>query len=88
MYDEHSDHTNVNMDNEYGVDSPLIRTGVIDVESIDKNGDGKIFECPMDWNILADEFQRCPVCEMKMKEYSIDEVKNNLTENGYKHKMK
>ena len=85
--DEYSTHDDSNIQNEYGVDSPLIRTGVIDVEAIDENGDGKIFECPMDWNILADEFHRCPVCEMKMKEYTIDEVKINLNENGYKYKM-
>lgn len=80
--DEHN-HSN---QNEYGIDSPLIRTGVVDVESIDKNGDGKLFECPMDWNIIADEYQRCPFCEMKMKEYTIEEVKNNLDEYGYEYK--
>jgi hypothetical protein len=84
--EDHSDYENSNMVNEYGVDSQLIRTGVINVESIDENGDGKIFECPMDWNILADEFQRCPVCEMKMKEYTIDEVKANLKKYDYKFK--
>ncbi|MBZ0177963.1 MAG: efflux RND transporter periplasmic adaptor subunit [Melioribacteraceae bacterium] len=80
--DEHN-HSN---QNEYGIDSPLIRTGEIDVKSIDKNGDGKLFECPMDWNIIADEYQRCPACEMKMKEYTIEEVKKNLDEYGYEHK--
>lgn len=80
--DEHN-HSN---QNEYGIDSPLIRTGVIDVETLDKNGDGKLFECPMDWNIIADEYQRCPACEMKMKEYTIEEVKKNLDEYGYEHK--
>lgn len=80
--DEHN-HSN---QNEYGIDSPLIRTGVIDVETLDKNGDGKLFECPMDWNIIADEYQRCPSCEMKMKEYTIEEVKNNLDEYGYEYK--
>ncbi len=73
-------------ENEYGVDSPLIRTGVIDVKSIDKNNDGKLFECPMDWNILADEYHCCPVCEMKMKEYSLDEVKTNLKKHGYEYR--
>ncbi|MBL1214106.1 MAG: efflux RND transporter periplasmic adaptor subunit [Ignavibacteriae bacterium] len=86
MSEDHSDHITGSAENEYGVDSPLIRTGVIDVESIDENGDGKIYQCPMDWNILADEFQRCPVCEMKMKEYTIDEVKINLKKYDYKFK--
>lgn len=72
--------------NEYGIDSPLIRTGVIDVDSIDENGDGKLFECPMDWNIIADEYQRCPVCEMKMNEFTIEDVKKNLDKYGYEYK--
>lgn len=72
--------------NEYNVESSLIRTGVIDVKSIDINQDGKLFQCPMDWNIIGDEYQRCPSCEMKMKEYSIEEVKKNLDEYGYEYK--
>lgn len=81
---ESNDHSGV--DNEYGIESPLIRTGIIDVKSIDSNRDGKLFECPMDWNIISDEPGRCPSCEMKLKEYSIDEIKDNLTEHGYEYK--
>ncbi len=91
--EDHSghDHENVESDfkgsvNEYDIESPLIRLGVIDVASIDENGDGKLFECPMDWNIIGDETGRCPACEMKLKEYSIDEVKSNLEKNGYRFK--
>ncbi len=29
----------------------------------------------MDWNVISDESGRCPVCNMKLKEYSIDEIK-------------
>jgi hypothetical protein len=32
--------------------SELVREGVIDVASIDENNDDKLFECPMDWNVL------------------------------------
>jgi len=86
--DEQSDEMNHDHSsmNEYGIDSPLIRTGEIDIEAIDTNGDGKLYECPMDWNVLADEYQRCPVCEMKMKEYTLDEVKDNLEKHGYEYK--
>ena len=84
MSQENHDHAKI--ENEYGVESPLIRTGVIDIKSIDKNGDGKLWECPMDWNIIGDEYQRCPVCEMKMIEYSIDDVKANLEKHGYEYK--
>ena len=66
--------------------SELVREGVIDVESIDANGDGKIYECPMDWNVLADEYHDCPVCGMKMKEYTLSEAKDNLVKYGHKVK--
>ncbi|MFA8344326.1 MAG: efflux RND transporter periplasmic adaptor subunit [Rhodothermaceae bacterium] len=74
------------MTNEYGVESELIRTGIIDVESIDKNGDGKVFQDPMDWNVISDKPGRCPVCDMKLVEVTIAKAKENLIENGYKVK--
>ncbi len=66
--------------------SNIVRKGVIDVEAIDKNKDGKLWECPMDWNVISDESGRCPLCNMKLKEFSIDEVKNNLEKNGFEYK--
>lgn len=50
----------------------------IDVLSIDKNKDGKVFQCPMDWAVLSDKPGNCDVCKMKLKEYSVQEAKNNL----------
>ncbi|MBE2280418.1 MAG: efflux RND transporter periplasmic adaptor subunit [Ignavibacteriaceae bacterium] len=72
--------------NPYGIESPLIRTGMIDVESIDSDKNGKLFQCPMDWDIISNEAGRCPVCEMKFKEYSLEDIKKNLTTHGYKYK--
>lgn len=66
--------------------SSLVREGIIDVESIDENKDGKLFECPMDWNVLSDEDGRCPVCNMYLKEFTIDEVKTNLDKYGFEYK--
>ncbi len=62
----------------------IIHSGIINVGSIDKNGDEKVFECPMDWNIISDKDGRCPTCNMFLKEYTIDETKNNLIKYGYK----
>lgn len=73
----HEGHNHVN---------PIIHEGIIDVESIDKNKDGKVFECPMDWNIISDKDGRCPTCNMFLKEYTIDETKQNLKTNGYEYK--
>lgn len=60
--------------------------GVIDVDNIDSDKDGKLWQCPMDWNVLSDKSGRCPVCNMKLKEYSLDKIKENLMKHGYQHK--
>lgn len=64
----------------------IVHKGVIDVESIDKNKDGKLWECPMDWNVISDKSGRCPLCNMKLKEFTIGEVKTNLEKNGFDYK--
>jgi Cu(I)/Ag(I) efflux system membrane fusion protein/cobalt-zinc-cadmium efflux system membrane fusion protein len=64
----------------------IVHKGVIDVQSIDKNKDGKLWECPMDWNVISDESGRCPLCNMKLKEYTTDQVKNNLEKHGFEYK--
>ncbi len=66
--------------------SSVVHKGVIDLVSIDKNKDGKLWECPMDWNVISDESGRCPLCNMYLKEYSIDEVKANLDKYGFEYK--
>ena len=71
---------------EHDHSTSIVHEGVINVEAIDKNKDGKLWECPMDWNVISDESGRCPVCNMKLKEYSIEDVKANLKKNGYEYK--
>jgi Cu(I)/Ag(I) efflux system membrane fusion protein/cobalt-zinc-cadmium efflux system membrane fusion protein len=71
---------------EHDHSSSIVHEGVIDVESIDINKDGKLWECPMDWNVLLDELGRCPLCNMKLKEYTIEDVKVNLEKHGYEYK--
>jgi len=66
--------------------SPLIRKGVIDLKSIDKNKDRKVYQDMMDWNIISDEPGRCPICNMELKEVSLEKAKSNLIENGFKVK--
>jgi Cu(I)/Ag(I) efflux system membrane fusion protein/cobalt-zinc-cadmium efflux system membrane fusion protein len=74
------------MDAEHIHSSSIVHEGVIDVESIDKNKNGKLWECPMDWNVISDETGRCPVCNMKLKEYTIEDVKVNLDKYGYEYR--
>jgi Cu(I)/Ag(I) efflux system membrane fusion protein/cobalt-zinc-cadmium efflux system membrane fusion protein len=64
----------------------IVREGKIDLKAIDKNKDGKVFQCPMDWNVIADASGKCTSCKMKLKEVSLKEAKKNLLENDYKVK--
>ena len=63
-----------------------IRKGVIDLSTIDKNKDGKLYEDIMDWNVISDEPGECPICGMTLREFSIKEIEKNLTEHGFKYK--
>ena len=65
---------------------PRIRKGVIDLSAVDKNNDGKLYEDIMDWNVISDMPGTCPLCGMKLKEFSIKEVKENLTKHGFEYK--
>ncbi len=64
----------------------IVRTGVIDVEAIDKNGDGKLYQDVMDWNVISDKPGTCPLCGMKLREMSIAQVKKNLKDHGFSYK--
>ncbi|MGB9771933.1 MAG: hypothetical protein ACPLX7_08155 [Candidatus Kapaibacteriota bacterium] len=70
------------------IDSTIIRTGVIDLLSIDKNKDGFVYQDEMHWNVISDEEGTCPFpeCQMPLKKVTIEEAKNNLLENGFKVK--
>lgn len=68
------------------VKSELVREGVIDVEAIDVNKDGKLYQDVMDWNVISDKPGKCPLCGMTLQEMSIEQVKKNLKKNGFKYK--
>ena len=40
----------------------------------------------MDWNVISDKPGKCPICEMKLKEVTIDEAKVDLEKHGFKFK--
>ena len=63
----------------------VVHEGVIDVSSLDKDKNGKLYECPMDWNVISDEAGSCPKCNMKLIEYSIEKVKANLNKYGFEY---
>jgi membrane fusion protein, copper/silver efflux system len=80
-------HSNMNMDKKQ-VDSSIVRTGTIDLQAIDSNKDGMVYQDHMDWNVISDEPGKCPLCKMTLKEVTIDEAKKNLNENGFEVKSK
>jgi Cu(I)/Ag(I) efflux system membrane fusion protein/cobalt-zinc-cadmium efflux system membrane fusion protein len=82
MHDSSSTHEIMHVENE----NSIIREGVIDLNAIDKNKDGKVFQDMMDWNVISDKPGQCPICEMKLKEVPINEAKFNLVKNGFKVK--
>jgi len=64
--------------------SSIVREGTIDLAAIDENGDGKVYQDQMCWNVVSDGSGECPQCGMKLKEVSLEEAKANLEENGFK----
>ena len=68
------------------IDSTIIRNGTIDLEMIDENKDGMVYQDPMDWNVISDEPGKCPLCKMTLKEVSLEKAKENLIKNNYQVK--
>ncbi|MEW6005551.1 MAG: efflux RND transporter periplasmic adaptor subunit [Stygiobacter sp.] len=88
---EEMDHSKMNHEQtkskkEKGETSSIIRKGVIDLKSIDKNKDGKVFQDQMDWNVISDKPGKCPICGMTLKESTLEEAKANLIKHGFKVK--
>lgn len=64
----------------------IVREGTIDVTIIDKNGDGKVFQDAMDWNVISDLEGDCPICGMTLKEVTIEQAVANLKKHGFETK--
>ena len=85
--DDHKGHDHNDMNKqETMIDESIVRTGVIDLQMIDLNKDGKVYQDPMDWNVISDEPGKCPLCKMELKEVTLQEAKENLINNDFKVK--
>ena len=80
---KNNNHQSMNMDKKQ-IDSTIVRVGVIDLQAIDENQDGMVFQDPMDWNVISDEAGKCPLCKMELKEVTLEEAKENLVKHGFK----
>ncbi|MCU7500406.1 MAG: hypothetical protein HF300_19115 [Ignavibacteria bacterium] len=61
----------------------IVHEGVIDLQGIDENRDGKVFQCQMDYNVISDFKGTCPKCGMNLEEVSLDKAKSSLKANGF-----
>lgn len=67
-------------------ETSIVREGEIDLASIDKNEDGKVYQDQMCWNVISDEAGECPQCGMILKEVSLEKAKESLLKHDYKVK--
>jgi hypothetical protein len=74
------------MDTAKNVKNSIVREGVIDLNSIDANNDGKVYQDVMDYNVISDKPGKCPLCGMTLKEVSLKKAKEILLKNGFKVK--
>lgn len=81
-----SDSTNAKEKIKVNHSSPVAYKGVIDLKSIDENKDSKVYQCPMDFNVLSDKPGVDPKCGMKLKEVTLKQAKSNLIKSGFKVK--
>ena len=66
--------------------SSIVNEGTIDLSAIDENGDGKVYQDQMCWNVVSDKAGDCPQCGMILKEVTLEKAKKNLEENGFEVK--
>lgn len=67
-------------------EASIVRKGIINVEQIDQNKDGYLYQDIMDWEVISDSPGTCPKCGMKLRKMTIAQVKENLKKHGFKYK--
>jgi hypothetical protein len=90
----HKDHKHMDHDKMMGSDNKevmkdsksIVHKGTVDLAAIDENGDGKVYQDQMCWNVVSDKSGECPQCGMILKDVSLEEAKANLEENGFEVK--
>jgi hypothetical protein len=59
-------------------DMSLVRDKNINVDSLDQDKDGNLYQCEMDYDVISDKPGNCPKCGMELKKVSIAGAKKNL----------
>jgi hypothetical protein len=71
------EHNNAGTEREI-LDQSVVRDANTDVASLDRNGDGKVFQCPMDPEVISDVNGNCPLCKMRLSETTLYQAQENL----------
>ncbi len=58
----------------------------VDVRAADRDGDGTVYQCPMDWAVLHDHEGPCEVCGMNLEAFSVTQAQRNLEAAGFRLK--
>jgi hypothetical protein len=78
------DHSTMKQAADSTSDTSIVREGVIDLNAIDANKDGMVYQDMMDYNVISDEPGTCPLCGMTLKEVSLEKAKMYLEKTGHK----
>ncbi|MBS4012411.1 MAG: hypothetical protein KGZ97_01455 [Bacteroidetes bacterium] len=82
----HSGHSEHGKQSTDGGDTTLIRKGAIDVDELDFDIDGYVYQDQMHWNVISDKPAECPLCGMKLEKVKIKDAIRNLKENDFQVK--
>ncbi len=77
------DHSQMKEAADSTADSSIVREGVIDLNAIDANKDGKVYQDMMDYNVISDAPGTCPLCGMTLKEVTLEKAKMYLEKTGH-----
>ena len=86
---ENTDSQKMNMNQTQNDQSKMLHktdSASFDLEAVDKNNDGIVYQCPMDFDELSDNPGKCTKCGMNLREVSIEKAKMYLEKTGHKIK--
>jgi hypothetical protein len=67
-------------------DLSIVRDKNVDVDSLDQNKNGYLYQCAMDYDVISDKPGTCPKCGMELKEVTLAQAKKNLIDYGFQVK--
>jgi hypothetical protein len=56
----------------------IVRDKNVNIDSIDSNKDGYLYQCEMDYDVISDKPGTCPKCGMELKKVTVAEAKQNF----------